>query len=748
MISLLADKNFQDYNVIAIQKFWRNLFASISLSSNQNDFHLLYKSKDDIKICFYVNNQINIESWKIEYFTIDFNVLKMIVKEIEKNTKMIRIHNVYNSSLISYTSKNNSFTLSKIMRFIVETFDDQHILLKDFNLHHFFWSDSFRSTQHVATNDLLDIMQNRNLTLTLSRNSITWKTRSSINIINLTFMTTHVAKKLKYCMTRSDLDQSSNHIFISTKILCDTKSNFSRIARKAWKLIDLNKIKKTMKHALTLQLSITIREIDFCVNEIQKFLRSVVEMIVSWAIFNRHVKSFWNEQCNAAIKDTRKLRRRWFASRNSHDLTFYMKINDRKQKIIQKTKRVNFRQKIEKIVETFTSLWRLVKWAKNKNHQSREMFKMLTLKFNDLTIETFDEKAKIFKSVFFSTSSSIELDDISRSFYLRFIECSFSITKRKMLKIIKIIAFDKISNFDEIINKLLKICVFIMMQLLISLFVVCIQQTYHSKTFKKVNIITLRKVDKRDYTISKTYRSIALLNIIEKILKFIMSKKISWIAKTHRLLLDTFMRCRKKRSIETTLKLFIEHIHIVWKQRTNRMIILLNFNVTNVFDTMSHVRLIHDMKKRKISRWIIDWINSFLFDRFTILAVNRIMIESFSMQIKISQKFSFSSILYLFYNVDLLKMCNKLETNTKSFDYVDDVNILIYEKSIEENCRNFEKMHKFCERWMIRHDFVFVSIKYELIHFIRNSTKFDMTITIKIDSNTIQSRIDIQVLDV
>ncbi len=56
MISLFVDKNIQNYDVIAIQKFWRNLFASISLSNNQNDFHLLYKSKNDIKICFYVND--------------------------------------------------------------------------------------------------------------------------------------------------------------------------------------------------------------------------------------------------------------------------------------------------------------------------------------------------------------------------------------------------------------------------------------------------------------------------------------------------------------------------------------------------------------------------------------------------------------------------------------------------------------------------------------------------------------------
>lgn len=231
-------------------------------------------------------------------------------------------------------------------------------------------------------------------------------------------------------------------------------------------------------------------------------------------------------------------------------------------------------------------------------------------------------------------------------------------------------------------------------------------------------------------------------------MKFIMSKKISWLAKTHRLLLDKFMRCRKNRLIKTILKLLIEQIHIVWKQKTNRIIFLLSLNVVDVFDTMSHVRLIHDMRKRKISSWIIDWINSFLFDRSTTLAVNRRIIDSFSIQIKTSQRFSLCSVLYLFSNVDTLEMCNKLDTNTRFLEYVDDVNVLTYKKNTDKNCRNLERIHQLCEQWAIRHEFVFALIKYELIHFTRNFKKFDMTITIKIDSNTIQSKIDIRVFDV
>ncbi len=152
---------------------------------------------------------------------------------------------------------------------------------------------------------------------------------------------------------------------------------------------------------------------------------------------------------------------------------------------------------------------------------------MLILKFNDLTIDTFEKKVDIFKSVFFSTSFSIDLFDISRFFYFDSIECSSSIIENKVLTIIKRFVFDKISSLDDFINKLFKTCVFIIIRLLTSSFETCIQLFYHSKTFKKINTIILKKASKSDYTISKTYRLITFLNIMKKIMKSIMSKKIA-----------------------------------------------------------------------------------------------------------------------------------------------------------------------------------------------------------------------------
>ena len=152
---------------------------------------------------------------------------------------------------------------------------------------------------------------------------------------------------------------------------------------------------------------------------------------------------------------------------------------------------------------------------------------MLILKFNDRTTETFDEKIDMFKKIFFLIFSLTNLRDILKSFYLIFIECSLTIIERKIMKTIKRLALDKISSSNDIINQLLKTCVLIMTKFLTSLFKACIQYAYYLKAFKKINIIILKKLEKENYIISKMYYLIILLNIIKRIMKSIISKKIS-----------------------------------------------------------------------------------------------------------------------------------------------------------------------------------------------------------------------------
>jgi hypothetical protein len=92
-------------------------------------------------------------------------------------------------------------------------------------------------------------------------------------------------------------------------------------------------------------------------------------------------------------------------------------------------------------------------------------------------------------------------------------------------------------------------------------------------------------------------------------------------------------------------------------------------------------------------------------------------------------------------------MCDRLDTNTRSLRYADDVNILTYEKSTKKNCRTLKRVHRLCEKLAARHEFVFASIKYELIHFTRNSKKFNIIVILNIINNIIESKTNIHVLE-
>ncbi len=96
----------------------------------------------------------------------------------------------------------------------------------------------------------------------------------------------------------------------------------------------------------------------------------------------------------------------------------------------------------------------------------------------------------------------------------------------------------------------------------------------------------------------------------------------------------------------------------------------------------------------------------------------------------ISQKFLISSILFLFFNASLIEKCKALRIKIEVLNFVNDINILAYDKFIEEICRTLSRMHNIYAKWACTHDVTFASEKYELTHFIRKSKRFDMMTSI------------------
>jgi predicted RNA binding protein with dsRBD fold (UPF0201 family) len=231
-------------------------------------------------------------------------------------------------------------------------------------------------------------------------------------------------------------------------------------------------------------------------------------------------------------------------------------------------------------------------------------------------------------------------------------------------------------------------------------------------------------------------------------LKSIIVKRINNLAKTYKLLFETQMSERRKKACETTLKLFTKQIHIVWNISKNKMTTLLNLNVIDAYDHVSKEKLIHNLRKRRISNWIIAWIDNFMQNKRTTLKINEQSTFMNQIKIDISQNSFMSFILYFFYNADILKIFERFKYKITIINFVNDINILTYDTSITSNCKALKKTHVICELWTRRHDVRFASTKYELLHLTKNHKRFDMTITINVKNVIRKSTIIVRVLSV
>ena len=179
-----------------------------------------------------------------------------------------------------------------------------------------------------------------------------------------------------------------------------------------------------------------------------------------------------------------------------------------------------------------------------------------------------------------------------------------------------------------------------------------------------------------------------------------------------------------------------------------KVVSLLSLNEKNVFDNVMHSKLLHNMKKRKVFKLLFKFVKNFLKDQHIMITIDDYMTKKCSVNINISQDSLLSSILYLFYNVNLLEACDNIKLKTNFINFVNDINILTYEKFTKRNCRVFNEIYDRCKQWSKTHDIKFLMTKHKLIHFMKISKWFNMKVDVKLTRHQIDLKSDIRVLKV
>ena len=176
---------------------------------------------------------------------------------------------------------------------------------------------------------------------------------------------------------------------------------------------------------------------------------------------------------------------------------------------------------------------------------------------------TTQNKVEVMFETHFSFSSTIFMNDTEEFVYSSSTSDGEAVTRRKIMRIVYKVSSNKASRINKIINKALRQLIRVIIKQIRSLFDRCIKEGIQSSHFKRVFIIMLRKSGKKNYTKLSSYRSIALLNTLNKMLKLIVLKRFRYAVEALSTLLNTQINARKQRSINTILQFITKKIHTI-----------------------------------------------------------------------------------------------------------------------------------------------------------------------------------------
>ncbi len=728
--SFLIDREVREFNIVAIQKQDRNNNDLQSFSSAHNFFHLVKNSSSQSRTCIYVNKCLRLDQWIVETAESDICSIRILTRNTDNKTQTLRLLNIYNSCSLFTTFTERSLIISRLNKLLKN--DCEQLIVENFNLHHSHWERRRWFTRHTTTDILLNVITNARLKLLLKSDTITREAHNQFTTIDLVFSSEKIQFMTCKCKIRIDLHQKLNHLSIITELCLQTIS-VQLLTWWLWKKMNTEALNAYLQIHLPLKRSLDDKTMmNDRVYKIIRVLQKIIEKSIFLTKSLNWARDFWNQSCFEVVMKSRRLRIIWKIQDTLEAWNKYLKHNDHKNKIIRQTKRAHFRTQMHELSEALKSIWCFAKWAKIESQLSKKLSQFSSLKRSDIDhmITTFEEKIEILQEKFFFSSSQVNVSDIAESFISLTVSFNSRITEDEVKQTIRRVKADKASSASDISNRALQVSLAELISVLTSLFNTCVTHKYHLKQFKKTQTIVLHKSKKSNYIDSKTYRLIALLDIMSKALKLIMIKRLSDIVETHCMLSNAQMKARRKWFVISTLDLLVDQVHTVWDCEIKYVIFMLSLDIVEAFNQVLHVRLLHTLKIKRTSSYIIEWTCSFLENRETSLIFDEQTSDMREITADISQRFFISSIFFLFFNASLIEKCETLRIKIEVLNFINDINILVYNRFTEEICRTLSKAHDVCAKWACTHDTTFVSEKYELTHFTRKSKRFNMTTSI------------------
>ena len=266
-----------------------------------------------------------------------------------------------------------------------------------------------------------------------------------------------------------------------------------------------------------------------------------------------------------------------------------------------------------------------------------------------------------------------------------------SLTKEQIKRQLAKLKLYKAPGPDGIPNIVLTKCADILTDRLHPIYSAIIEHNIYYAPWKQSTTVVLRKPGKPRYDTPKSYRPIALLNTMCKVLTAIMADLMTFYTEMHNLLLAHHFGRRSGRTTTDAVHLLVHTIKNAW--RKHQVMAVLFLDIEGAFPNAVTDKLLHSMRKRRLPEKLIKFAGTMLQNRTTTLHFDDHTSEAISLDNGIGQGDPLSMALYQFYNADILEIPRESHEAAKA--YVDNA-ILIATAS------NFKEAHKTLAAMMTR----------------------------------------------
>lgn len=415
MATLLRDERVLEIDVLAIQEPWRNPFIDTTHHPAKDRFHLCYPASsydEPARVCFFINKRLDHTKWQFKAHTRDMCTLT--ITGDANNSLPVNIHNIYNTT---QNTENRRSVLPQLRQTLHEQRDSEQILLGDFNLHHELWGGTAVDRADHEAGELINIIEDFDLTNTLQPGTVTYEEGERRTTIDLCLVTLGLVDRLIRSEVDREFDHDSDHLPIITalelKAIC-----LEAKARRKWKALDEKMFNAQLQRELPpLRRPRTKAALDRYVQELVSAIQNAAEEAAPTQRPPTKARPGWNDACSEALAETKRLRRIHSLYHTEETWEAYRTARNHKGRIIKKALRKEHRERVEKAAESPEKLWKIAKWARNRNAQAPVTTPTLRNPNTNEDITEPSEKAALFKETFFPVPPDADLSDIGQRRY-------------------------------------------------------------------------------------------------------------------------------------------------------------------------------------------------------------------------------------------------------------------------------------------------------------------------------------------